>query len=79
VLKGSKIVLDFHVIDSWNDEVGTKSEDGILSEYGTPKTWPKELGDRVSTEIEKLDCSGSIACSFFDINRRIDFFCTGHR
>jgi hypothetical protein len=41
VVRCAEIVLDFHVIDSWKKVVGMKSEEGILSEYGSPKTGPK--------------------------------------
>lgn len=52
LVRGAEIFLDFHVIDSWNKEAGTMSEDGILSEYESEGR-AKKLGDRVSTEIEK--------------------------
>ncbi|HMH10197.1 MAG TPA: hypothetical protein VK553_05775, partial [Candidatus Nitrosopolaris rasttigaisensis] len=38
VVRCAEIVLDFHVIDSWKKVVGMKSEEDILSEYGSPKT-----------------------------------------
>jgi hypothetical protein len=41
LIRSGEIVPDFHVIDSWNDEVGTMSEDGILDEYESPKTRAK--------------------------------------
>lgn len=53
-VRGAEIVLDFHVIDSWYNEVGTISEDGILSEYEIPKTRPKNWAIGFSIEIEKL-------------------------
>jgi len=44
LVRGAELVIGFHVIDSRNSEVGTMSEDGILSES---EDMAKKLDDRV--------------------------------